>query len=219
MTRVAEPPVEGHMGTAPIDAKITTPETIVQRGLLLVLVGPSGVGKSSIANLLTAKTKVWYTVSVTTRDRAAQDDLGKTYEHIDKTEFYRRLDNDEYLEYAQVYGNYYATPKHPTIDLLTEGKDVLLEIDVQGALQVRHAFPDALLIFLLPPDQQTLLQRLTDRGRDSEEDIQKRYRAARREIAMAKGSRAYDFMVVNDDLEFAIQEIIKIIHHRKSGIA
>jgi guanylate kinase len=217
MTRVAEPPVEGHMGTAPIDAKITTPETIVQRGLLLVLVGPSGVGKSSIANLLTAKTKVWYTVSVTTRDRAAQDDLGKTYEHIDKTEFYRRLDNDEYLEYAQVYGNYYATPKHPTIDLLTEGKDVLLEIDVQGALQIRDAFPKAVLIFILPPDQQTLLRRLTDRGRDAPEDIQKRFRAARREIAMARGSHAFDYMVINDQLSSAVDEIVKIIHLKRAG--
>jgi len=84
-------------------------------------------------------------------------------------------------------------------------------------LQVRHAFPDALLIFVLPPDQPTLLQRLTDRGRDSEEDIQKRFRAARREIAMAKGSRAYDYMVINDDLERAVQEIMKIVRHRKSG--
>ena len=137
-----------------------------QRGLLLVLVGPSGVGKSSIANLLTERTKVWYTVSVTTRSRKDQDDHGKVYEHIDKLEFFRRLDNDEYLEYAQVYGEYYATPKHPTIDLLIEGKDVLLEIDVQGALQIRDAFPNAVLIFILPPDQQTLLRRLTDRGRD-----------------------------------------------------
>ena len=205
------------MGTAPTETAVTTPETIVQRGLLLVLVGPSGVGKSSIANLLTAKTKVWYTVSVTTRDRAAQDDLGKTYEHIDKTEFYRRLDNDEYLEYAQVYGNYYATPKHPTIDLLTEGKDVLLEIDVQGALQIRDAFPKAVLIFILPPDQQTLLRRLTDRGRDAPEDIQKRFRAARREIAMARGSHAFDYMVINDQLSIAVDEIVKIIHLKRAG--
>ena len=79
-------------------------------------------------------------------------------------EFFRRLDDDQYLEYAQVYGDYYATPRHPTLDLLAEGKDVLLEIDVQGALQVRDAFNDAVLIFLVPPDQQTLLKRLESKG-------------------------------------------------------
>ncbi len=188
-------------------------------GLLIVLCGPSGVGKSTISRLLAGRIGVKYTVSVTTRPRQPGDEKGKTYDHVDKLAFFRRLDNDEYLEYAQVYGDYYATPRHPTLDQLAEGQDVLLEIDVQGALQVRHAFPEALLIFVLPPDQPTLLQRLTDRGRDSADDIQKRFRAAKREIAMAKGSRAYDFMVVNDELERAVEEIIKIIHHRKSGLA
>ena len=181
------------------------------------MVGPSGVGKSTIARLLAEQTQVWYTVSVTTRPRTPQDDQGKTYEHIDRTEFFRRLDTDAYLEYAQVYGDYYATPRHPTIDFLHEGKDVLLEIDVQGALQVRDAFPEAVLIFILPPDQQTLLQRLTDRKRDSEEDMQKRFRAARREIAMARGSRAFDYMVINDKLETAVEELVKIIRLKRSG--
>jgi guanylate kinase len=188
-----------------------------QAGLLIVLCGPSGVGKSTISRILAERTGVRYAVSVTTRPKQPGDEKGKTYQHVAKEEFFRRLDNDEFLEYAQVYGDYYATPVHPTLDQLQSGLDVLLEIDVQGALQVRHAFPGALLIFVLPPDQPTLLQRLTDRGRDSEEDIQKRFRAARREIAMAKGSRAYDYMVINDDLERAVQEIMKIVRHRKSG--
>lgn len=192
-------------------------ESEKKKGLLLVLVGPSGVGKSTIARLLAERTKIWYTVSVTTREKKPQDTDGKTYEYIDKTEFYRRLDNDEYLEYAHVYGAYYATPKHPTLDLLAEGKDVLLEIDVQGALQVRDAFPEAVLIFILPPDEQTLLQRLTDRGRDAPEDIQKRFRAAKREIAMARGSRAFDHMIINDNLEKAVDQIITIIHLKRVG--
>src|SRR5688500_5178210 len=188
-----------------------------QRGLLIVLVGPAGVGKSTISRRLAEQLNVWYTVSVTTRPKLPGDEKGKTYEHIDRKEFFRRLDADEFLEYAQVYGDYYATPKHPALVHLAAGQDVLLEIDVQGALQVRYHYPDALLIFILPPDEPTLLRRLTDRGRDSEPDIQKRFRAAKREIHMAKGSRTFDTMVVNDNLDKAVEQIVKFIKHKRSG--
>ena len=192
-------------------------EATKQRGVLIVLVGPSGVGKSTISRRLEEQLSVWYTVSVTTRPKKPQDDQGKTYDHVDKQEFFRRLDSNQFLEYAQVYGDYYATPKHPALDHMAAGKDVLLEIDVQGALQVRYHYPDALLIFILPPDEPTLLQRLRDRGRDSAEDILKRFTAAKREIHMAKGSRAFDTMVVNDSLDRAVEEIAKIIKHKRSG--
>ena len=188
-----------------------------QRGLLIVLCGPSGVGKSTISRRLERQLNVRYTVSATTRPKQPGDENGKTYDHIDRKEFFRRLDNDEYLEYAQVYGDYYATPKHPALDELDQGRDVLLEIDFQGAMQVRHHYPDALLIFVLPPDEPTLLQRLNDRGRDSAEDINKRFRAAKREIHMAKGSRAFDYMVINDDLDHAVEEVEKIIKHKRAG--
>ena len=155
--------------------------------------------------------------SVTTRPKLVGDETGKKYDHVDKREFFLRLDSDQFLEYAQVYGDYYATPKHPSMDQLAAGRDVLLEIDFQGAMQVRHHYPEALLIFILPPDEPTLLQRLTDRGRDSAEDIHKRFRAAKREIHMAKGSRAFDYMVINDDLEKAVEEIVKIIRHKRAG--
>jgi len=188
-----------------------------QHGLLVVLCGPSGVGKSTISRQLQQYEHVWYTVSATTRSRRPNEESGKTYDHILKEEFFRRLDADEFLEYAQVYGDYYGTPKHPALDHLKEGQDVLLEIDVQGALQVRYQYPDATMIFILPPDEGTLLKRLNDRARDDDDEIQKRFRAAKREIHMAKGSRAFDFMVVNDSLDRAVEEITKIIHHKRSG--
>ncbi|MFN4242450.1 MAG: guanylate kinase [Tepidisphaerales bacterium] len=188
-----------------------------RKGELIVLCGPSGVGKSTISRRLAETQNVRYIVSVTTRPKKPGDEDKKIYEHISREEFFRRLDNDEFLEYAHVYGDYYGTPKHPTLDYLAAGEDVLLEIDVQGALQVRYQYPDALLIFILPPDEQTLMQRLTDRGRDSADDITKRFRAARREIHMAKGSRAFDYMVINADLDDAVEEIARIIRHKRSA--
>ena len=186
-------------------------------GFLLVLCGPSGVGKSTISNRLAETIRVTYAVSATTRPKTPDDNVGKKYDHVDLETFFHRLDADEYLEYAQVYGHYYGTPKHPTLDLLADGKDVLLEIDVQGALQVRDMYPDALLIFILPPDEPTLLRRLQDRGRDSVEEISRRFRAAKREIRMAKGSRAFDFWVVNDHVEKAVENICGIVRHKRGA--
>jgi guanylate kinase len=186
-------------------------------GLLIVLCGPSGVGKSTISNMLAERLQVSYIVSATTRPKKPGDELGKTYDHISGEAFFRRLDHDEFLEYAHVYGDYYGTPKHPALDYLYEGKDVLLEIDVQGALQIRYQYPEALLIFILPPDGPTLRQRLTDRGRDHADDIEKRFRAARREIQMAKGSRAFDHMVINDNLERAVDELTRLIQNERTG--
>jgi guanylate kinase len=186
-------------------------------GLLIVLVGPSGVGKSTISNMLSERLDVAYIVSATTRPKKPGDELGKKYDHISADEFFRRLDNDEFLEYAQVHDHYYGTPKHPALDYLYEGKDVLLEIDVQGALQIRYQYPEALLIFILPPNGPALQKRLQDRGRDEEADMDKRFRAARREIHMAKGARAFDHMVINDSLDRAVEELTKIINLERTG--
>ena len=186
-------------------------------GLLIVLCGPAGVGKSTISLRLNQEHGVEYIVSATTRPKLQGDDKGKRYDHISRDEFFRRLEADEFLEYAQVYGEYYGTPKKDALEKLAADKEVLLEIDVQGALQVRYQYPDALMIFILPPDEPTLLKRLEARARDSAEDIAKRFRAAKREIHMAKGSHAFDYMVINDNVDRAVAEIVKIIKHKKAG--
>jgi guanylate kinase len=193
------------------------PKDSLHPGQLIVLCGPSAVGKSTIGKRLEKDLGVLYCVSTTTRNERPGDDKGKRYDYVTVDEFYRRLDADEFLEYAQVYENYYGTPKHPTLEELAAGHDVLLDIDVQGALQVRYQYPDALMIFILPPDEPTLLSRLNSRARDSAEDITRRFRAAKREIHMAKGSRAFDHMVINDDLTRAVTEIQRIIQNKKTG--
>ena len=193
------------------------PSPVLHRGLLIVLSGPSAVGKSTIGRCLQENPGVSYCISTTTRGARPGDDKGKPYDYVTLDEFYRRLDADQFLEYAQVYENYYGTPRHPTLDDLSSGKDVLLDIDVQGALQVRYSYPDALMIFILPPDEPTLLERLKGRARDSADDITRRFRAAKREIHMAKGSRAFDHMVINDDLDRAVSEIRRLIKIKKTG--
>jgi len=182
-------------------------DSTAQHGTLLVLCGPAGVGKSTISRRLSEMMKLTYAVSDTTRPQVDADKVGKKYHQVSEAEFFNLLDHDEFLEYAQVHGHYYGTPKHPTVDQIAAGQDVLLEIDVQGALQVRQQYPDALLIFVLPPDEPTLLKRLEDRKRDTPEEISRRFRNAKREIQMAKGARAFDFWVVNDQVEGAVNRI------------
>ena len=185
-------------------------------GHLIVLVGPSGVGKSTISNKLAGQIHLKYIASATTRIQNDVDKLGKKYDYVDQATFNKKLDMGEFLEYAKVFDEYYGTPKRPTLDYLANGQDVLLEIDVQGALQVRYQYPDALLIFILPPDEASLLQRLRHRNRDTDEAIEKRFRGARREIWMAKGSRAFDDMVINDSVDRAVGEIACLIRQKKS---
>jgi guanylate kinase len=187
-------------------------------GTLIVLCGPSGVGKSTISRKFSERHKVRYIVSATTRPRRAGDQVGKIYDHISVDVFFNRLDKDEFLEYAHVYDEYYGTPKEPALSYLANGEDVLLEIDVQGALQVRYQFPEALLIFVMPPDEKSLLSRLNERGRDSAADIEKRFRLAKREIHMAKGSRAFDHVVINDDIDRAVAEVVLVLQQKKTGV-
>ena len=184
-------------------------------GLLIVICGPSGVGKSTISRQLEKFSNVAYTVSATTRPKKPQDEQGKEYEHIDQAEFFRRLDADEFLEYAHVYGHYYGTPKHPALDQLQAGQDVLLEIDVQGALETRKEFPhNALLVFVKPPSRDEQRRRLVARGEDDAAEIERRLAAAETEEAQAG---QFDVVVVNDDVGAAVDEVAGSLKTRRSA--
>ena len=196
-------------------------------GNIFIITGPSGVGKGTLCELLLqADPALRLSISATSRAMRPGERDGVNYYFKTREAFEALIAQDaqesdperhHLLEWAQYNGHYYGTPRAEVQAALSEERHVLLEIDVQGALQVRHHYPDALLIFILPPDEPTLLQRLTDRDRDSAEDINKRFRAAKREIHMAKGSRAFDYMVINDKLDRAVEEVSKIIKHRRAG--
>lgn len=179
-------------------------------GQLVIISGPSGVGKSTICKELVRRLdNVYLSVSTTTRQKKAGEQDGREYRFVSPDEFERRIKAGSFLEYAQVFGNLYGTGKDKVLQALDKGKLVLLEIDVQGAQQVKKLYPEARLIFVLPPKQTELARRINGRGRDDEKDIEKRLAGAGIEIAAAW--QHYEYMVINDDLQQAVQEIIEII--------
>ena len=176
--------------------------------------GPSGVGKSTICReLLNRLNNAHLSVSVTTRPKSETETDGKDYWFVSKDEFNRRIEQGLLLEYAEVFGNFYGTPKDKTDEQLAAGKIVILEIDVQGGIQVKKIYPDAVTIFILAPTQKDLAGRLFGRGRDNEQVAKHRLSQAENEIAQAK--KYYRFMVVNDKIEKAVGEIVKIIGETK----
>lgn len=179
-------------------------------GKLIIISGPSGVGKSTICRQVVEKLNAFLSVSATTRARGANETDGVNYWFLTKEEFEKRIREDDFLEYADVFGNYYGTPRQPVESALSKGQDVILEIDVQGALQVRKQKPEAMMIFLLPPRQDDLQKRIDGRGRGEDaETKKKRLEKAGSEIAAAW--QYYDHLVVNDDLEQAVREVMAII--------
>ncbi len=183
---------------------------IRRRGLMLVLSSPSGAGKSTIArNLLESDNQFELSVSVTTRPRRGSEIDGRHYHFRSRREFEILRDNDELLEWAEVHGNFYATPRGPAEKAMAEGRDMLFDIDWQGAQQLREKMRgDIVSIFILPPSMRELKDRLKRRAEDQEAVIETRLKNARDEI---EHWTEYDFVVVNDDLDRAFTEVVSIV--------
>lgn len=187
-------------------------------GLLLVLSGPSGVGKTTIVQALRARLpNSVFSVSATTRERTAQEEDGADYHFVSPERFRAMVEAGEFLEHAEYAGNCYGTPRRPVDEAIASGRTMILDIDVQGGKQVRERRPGALAVFILPPNDQALLERLRTRARDDEAAIRRRFARARAEIEEARSSGAYDAFVVNDDLERAVREVMAIVERRRSG--
>ncbi len=183
---------------------------------LVIISGPSGVGKSTICKQVVEKLDAFLSVSSTTRPRSESEQQGHEYNFLSRQEFEGMIPNDAFLEYAKVFGNYYGTPKGPVDEALAAGRIVILEIDVQGALQVKKIRPKAQTIFILPPRTKDLRERIDGRGRGEYDETKKRrLETASREIAAAW--QHYDHLVINDDLGQAVQEVIDIINGKLKG--
>jgi guanylate kinase len=185
------------------------------KGRVVIVSGPSGVGKSTVCKEIVKRLDyVYLSISVTTRPKSKIEIDGQDYWFISEKEFQRRIDKGLLLEYAEVFGHLYGTPKDKTEEALKAGKAVILEIDVQGAIKVKAVYPDAVTIFILPPSAKELAERLNHRGRDSEEVAEERLNGASAEIAAAW--QHYKYMVINEDLQQAVEECVQIIENARS---
>ena len=180
-------------------------------GLLLIVSGPSGAGKTTIAREIEKQLNAVFSVSMITRPQSHKETDGVDYYFVNREEFKKQLDAGNMLEHAEVFDNYYGTPRKPVEDALAQGRLVILEIDVEGAIQVKEKMPHAFSIFILPPSDEELIARLRNRARDAEDVIQKRFAKAKDEIERAKDCNIYDHFIVNDDLQTTISEAVNIV--------
>ena len=182
----------------------------MKQGKLLVITGPSGVGKGTLVRALLNRNPEFYlSISATTRKPRTGEIEGKDYYFVTPSEFEQKIENGQLLEWAEYAGNYYGTPRTPIERQIELGKTVILEIEVLGARQVKETFSDALLLFILPPSDQELERRLRGRGNEEELAIIRRLEKAKEEIAV---SREFNHQIVNDDLNLALQEIENLVY-------
>ena len=186
---------------------------MVQPGILIVVSGPSGTGKGTICqSLLENNANLKYSISATTRAPRSGERHGVNYWFTSQDEFRQMIEDDQLLEWAEVYGNYYGTPRPYVMERLQSGEDVVLEIDTQGALKVKEQFPSGVFIFILPPSLDELAQRIQKRGTETAESMERRLGSATQEINLA---RQYQYLVVNDEVAAAVQRIQAIITAEK----
>ncbi|WP_082234227.1 guanylate kinase [Halobacillus massiliensis] len=193
---------------------------IEEKGILFILSGPSGVGKGTVRKaLFEQSTDLKYSISMTTREPREGERDGVDYFFKTREEFEKLIGEGQLIEHAEYVGNYYGTPKQYVQQTLDEGKDVFLEIEVQGALKVRENFPEGVFIFLIPPSLEELKDRIVNRGTETEEKVKNRLSAAKEEIEMMD---AYDYVVVNDQVDSAVHKVQSIVlseHCKRERVA
>lgn len=187
-----------------------------KRGTLIVISAPSGAGKGTvISNLLEKENNLWLSVSATSRAPRTNDIEGETYYFYSKEEFENKIKEGYFLEYAEYAGNYYGTPKKIIEEKLNEGIDVILEIEIQGAMQIKNLIPESIFIFIMPPTLEALKRRLVGRNTDSKEKIIERFKIAYKEINEVS---KYNYVVVNDEVDNAVRKIQAIIKAEKCRV-
>ena len=180
-----------------------------KRGLLIVVSGPSGAGKDSVCNLVKEKNNnMWISISCTSREKRKGEEDGINYFYLTKEEFENKIKNNDFLEYAIYNNNYYGTPLYKIEENLNKGIDVVLVIEVQGALKVKKIYPDAIFLFILPPSMEELRNRLIKRGTESTEKILERFKTAYKEINEIS---KYNYVIVNNILDEAVSKMQSII--------
>ncbi|MGN0669549.1 MAG: guanylate kinase [Oscillospiraceae bacterium] len=185
----------------------------MEKGLLFVVSAPAGCGKDTILGELFKKTdKAGYAVSATTRAPREGEIDGVHYHFLTRDDFSEKIKRGEVLEYTEYCGNFYGTLKKSVDDLILSGKDAVLKIEVEGAMNIKKMFPEACLVFILPPSLEILEKRLRGRGTETEEKIRERTLQAKNELAFAKN---YDYLVVNDDLSEAVEDVLAVFRAEK----